>query len=416
MPLYFMRNDITQMHVDAIVTSANEGLRGGGGVDGSVHRAAGPRLLWECLRIRGCRTGSAVVTRAYDLPSRWVIHAVGPVWQGGGHGEERLLASCCQKALQLAVQKKCASVALPLISAGAYGYPKREAMQIISRTAAQFLETHDLNVFIVLFDRESVLIGEQLHHDIERYIDENYVRAHTDPDLEHRRAAFKAPSARPVQAPEPDVDLGPDLAAACLEELSFDDAESRPAAVEADWDLQQEFAPNLAPGAFAAGEPESAAGAFAAEPDSCAFDAEPEFADTSSAAAGGPALWDGHMPSLGDVVAMLDESFVQMLLRKIDEKGMKDSECYKRANIDRKHFSKMRSDIHYRPKKTTAIALAIALELPLEETNELLMKAGFALSRSSVADIIVEYFIRSGNYDIHALNQALFSFDQEPLC
>ena len=326
MPLNIVRNDITKMKVDAIVNAANPSLLGGGGVDGAIHRAAGPELLEECRGLGGCETGSAKITGAYRLPCKYVIHTVGPVWHGGLFGERKLLSSCYRESLNLARDAGCESVAFPLISSGVYGYPRDRALDVAVETIGAFLRDHDMTVYLVVFDRASFQIGERRFQDIESYIDDHYVDLRQD-------------KARRVQS------VG--------------------------------FPPTPAPMAY---------------PQECAAPG-----------------------NLREALAMIDESFSEMLLRKIDEKGMTDAQCYKKANIDRKLFSKIRSDRLYKPSKPTALAFAIALELPLGETRELLEKAGFALSHSSKFDIIVEYFIRQGNYNIYEINEALFAFDQSLL-
>ena len=329
MPLIIVRNDITKMKVDAIVNAANKTLLGGGGVDGAIHRAAGEGLLEECRRLGGCETGMAKITGAYDLPCKYVIHTVGPVWQGGSKNERALLASCYRQSLLLAREKGCGTVAFPLISAGAYGYPRAEALRIARDTIGDFLGENEMTVYIVVFDRASFATGEKLFIDIAEYIDDNYVSKHL---IRRRNDADEySKSARPMAAYE----------------------DSMPS-------------------------------------ERVSSDIEKKLLD-------------------------MDESFSQMLLRKIDEKGITDVQCYKRANVDRKLFSKIRSDPHYRPGKSTAIAFAIALELSLDETLDMLKKAGFTLSHSNKFDIIIEYFIVNGNYNIFEINEALFAFDQSLL-
>ena len=334
MPLSIVRNDITTMAVDAIVNAANESLLGGGGVDGAIHRAAGPELLRECRTLGGCRTGQAKLTKGYRLPARYIIHTVGPVWRGGGCGERELLRSAYRSSLELALAHGFETVAFPLISSGVYGYPKDQALKVAVDTIGDFLLSHDMTVYLVIFDRTAFTIGGKLFADIAAYIDDRYVDAHTDSREAQRRRA-----ARFQAAPPPSVEAELWAPAPC----------------------------RAAPG------------------------------------------------SLDEALDRLDESFSQMLLRKIDERGLTDAQCYKKANIDRKLFSKIRSDIHYKPSKPTAMAFAIALELPLEEAREMLQKAGFAFSPASKFDIIVEYFIAHQNYNIFEINEALFAFDQSLL-
>lgn len=344
MPIKIIRNDITTVKCDVIVNAANSTLLGGGGVDGAIHRAAGPGLLIECMKLGGCKTGQAKLTRAYKLPAKFVIHTVGPKWKGGLEGEQSLLESCYRESLRIAADNKCESIAFPLISSGIYGYPKDQALRVAVDTITSFLIDHDMLVYLVVFDKSAFQISEKLFSDIASYIDDKYVDTN-----------FIFSRSRRNECDESTV----------LAETS----------ILGGWDKEER---------------------------ACAPMAQPSMAMPKAV-------------SLEDAVKQIDESFSQMLLRKIDENGMTDSECYKKANIDRKLFSKIRSDVNYKPSKTTAIAFAIALELDLTETKDMLMKAGFALSHSNKFDIIIEYFITNRNYNIFEINEALFAFDQSLL-
>lgn len=344
MPFEIVRNDITRMDVDAVVNAANTSLLGGGGVDGAIHRSAGPELLAECRTLGGCETGQAKITKGYNLPAKYVIHTVGPIWNGGGSGEKDLLASCYRNSLELAAAYRCETVAFPMISTGAYGYPKDEAMSVAVDTITHFLLDHDIMVYLVVFGRDAFNTGKKLFRDVREYIDDVYAAR-----LEDRRSGRARGNLwhiNPKAALEADMDI--------MEGMHCEDAR---------------YAPSAAP-------------------------------------------MVGAQPDWNEVLRKTDEGFSEALLRMINKKGMTDVECYKKANVDRKLFSKIRSNPAYRPGKPTVMAFAVALELDLRETKQLLRKAGFALTHSSKFDLILEYCISHRRYNIYEINEVLFEFDQ----
>ena len=335
MPFTIVRNDITHMQVDAIVNTANPHPVVGAGVDAAIHAAAGPALLQARQTVGPIAPGHCAITRGFGLSARYVIHAVGPAWQDGHHGEEALLRSCYANALHLAHQHSLVSVAFPLISAGTYAFPHDRALQVAVSAISDFLLHHEMEVYLVVYDRRAFRLSGRLFADVASYIDENYVEQHS--------------------------------AKACRAER------------------RRREAARLAP------------------------------SDMSVPLFGEYAVQEFAAPSLGDLLLETDAGFSETLLKLISRTGEKDSAVYKRANISRQHFSKIRNDPAYQPTKYTALAFAVALRLDLAETRDLLERAGFALSRSNLGDMIVQYFIERGHYDINDINIALFDHDQPQL-
>ena len=343
MPFEIVRNDITKMTVDAIVNSANPRPIVGLGTDSSIHEKAGPRLLLARMRIGSIPVGQAAITPAFRLHAKYVIHTVGPVWDGGSYGEESLLRSCYDQSLKLALEHDCKSIAFPLIATNNYGFPKDKALQIAVAAFSEFLLEHEMLIYLVVFDRSAYKLSEKLFHSIASYIDDHYVDT-----WQNAVYGTVPPSEQSISRRRSDLDLY-----------------RKSASIE-------ETAP-------------------------CAPMAMPMAA------------------SLPDFLKQADAGFTETLLKRIDKTGKKDSEIYKKANLSKQHFSKIRNNPNYKPTKQTAIALALALELDLEQTKDLIGRAGYALSNSSKFDLIIRYFIEQKNYNVVEINIALYEFDQSLL-
>ncbi len=437
MPFRIIRNDITRMKADAIVNTAAPEPGYGRGTDSAVYRKAGAkRLLAQREKIGKIEEGGAEITSAFSLNARYIVHTAGPIWRGGGHGEADRLRLCYANSLKLAQKYGCRSIAFPLISAGSYGFPKQEALDIAVSEIRSFLEGAEMTVYLVLFDKESFTLSGSIFEGVDSYIDERYVTERMAEEYSEDRAVFSMPvsqrrdsgsegmNASMSEALEEEAEREP------AEECASGSAMDQPPAVYAAAGApEQEETPGPEPErcrppamrtAAAAGAPEQEE-TPGPEPERCrppamyaaVASAVPE-QDRSQKRE--PALFRGRAQkmerSLEDVVAQLGETFQERLLRLIDERGMTDVEVYKRANLDRKLFSKIRCNAHYRPKKMTAVALAVALRLNLDETKDLLSRAELALSPSSKFDLIIEYFIDREVYDVYTINLALFEHEQ----
>ena len=266
------------------------------------------------------------------------------MWQDGRHGERELLTECYTNSLRLASENQCSSIAFPLISAGVFGCPAEIAIATATQAIRDFLVQHDIEVYLVVFDRKSFRISNSLFDVVQNYLDEMYVEEILDEeyrgdDRDRRRMGFQAPAYLGDEAPASKESISAPVGAAATS--SFE-----------------------------------------------------------------------KKRSLEDLLGEIDDTFSEALLRLIDAKGKTDPEVYKRANIDRKLFSKIRNNPAYQPSKTTALAFAVALELNLDETRDFIGRAGYAISHSNKLDIIVEYFIDRAEYDIFTINETLFAFGQ----
>ncbi len=332
MPLEIVRNDIVNMQADIIVNTANPKAIIGSGVDSAIQKKAGPKLIEERKQIGDIKVGKAIITSAYNLDAKYVVHVVSPIWIDGNHDEEFLLRNCYKEALNLAKKYNCESIAFPLLATGNNEFPKSLALQIAINEISRFLMENDMQVYLVVYNKEAFVLSEKLFSSIKSYIDEKYIEEKAYEEKIYDKLPSRLPSFSSL------VSSG--FRKATLEECT---------------------------------------------------------------------QYDYRLETILD---NLDAGFSETLLKLIDETGKKDSEIYKKANIDRRLFSKIKNNVDYKPSKTTALAFALALELDLNETKDFIARAGYALSNSSKFDVIIEYFIEHKNYNVFEINEALFEFDQ----
>ncbi len=372
MSFKIVRNDITRIKADAIVNTANPEPVYSAGTDSAVYTAAGAEKLLEVRKKIGrIAEGDVAVTPAFALDAKYIFHTVGPIWQGGNYGEKEIVRKCYQNCLDKAKELELESIAFPLLATGTYGFPKADALLIATSVFSGFLAENEMEITLVVFDSESFALSDKIFAGVDQFIDENYVGEKT--------AEEYSP-----------VNLRAGLEAHVADECAEEPIERKAA--------RRERNRNERRGLFGSGS-------NAMRMDSA----------IPPVAAAGAACASVAPRSLEDVVKNVSETWQESLLRLITERGYSDTEVYKRANVDRKLFSKIRTNKNYQPKKNTAVAFALALRLNLDETKDFLMRAGYAFSPSSKFDLIIEYSIEHGVYDLMLINGALFDHDQPQL-
>ena len=427
MAFRIVRNDITKIKADAIVNTANPKPKYDSGTDTAIYLAAGAEELLEARKKIGrIEEGRVAVTPAFALDAKYIFHTVGPIWYGGQKGERDIVRSCYTNCLNKALELGIESIAFPLLATGNYGFPKAEALQIATSVFSSFLAENDLDITLVVFDNESFTLSGKIFAGIDQYIDENYVEEKTgeeygDPHKGLLMAGLAGAGMGAGAIPGIPFAEGPDAAesfGACAdEEAPVKDRDRREKNNRRLFLGNRRLASRDELFEMRLPQQDMLAGSKAEEvarEEAAALKTEAA-APVAPVAPSAPAAAAAVMPkkrSLDDVMKNISETWSESLLRMITERDLKDSEVYKRANVDRKLFSKIRSDKDYKPKKTTAVAFALALRLNVDEAKDFIGRAGYAFSPSSKFDLIIEYFIENQVYDFMTINLALFEHDQ----
>lgn len=414
MPFKIVRNDITRMQTDAIVNTANELAAVGPGCDYAVYKAAGYDELLSYRRehIGEVKEGDAFITPGFRLPAKYIIHAVSPLFVDGNQGEEERLRACYRSSLALAAENGIRSIAFPLISTGSFGYPKEEGMRIAIDEIHAFLLTNEMQIFLVVFGEKASQMGRNLYPDLETYIDRNYVEEkwkeeyggswHTEA-LHRKEAAYSSISGSQhlnLESPRNRKLFGsiPDNGYA-----AYPGEAMSPAA------MPQAAAPK--PAAKKKQKPGFLDSIFKKDKESPAAEAEEELQEEEAClqAPAAPfidedAAFEEMQRGLRSRMEHMTDTFPQYLLYLIKQKGMENTEVYKRAIVDKKVFSKIKNNPDYHPQKLTALCLCIGAKLNMDESRDLLARAGYALSPCDKTDIIFSYFIENRIYDMIELD------------
>ena len=420
MAFQIIRDDITLVSADAIVNTANPEPIYAGGTDTAIYEAAGAdELLAERRKIGNIVRGQAVETPAFSLDAKYIIHTVGPAWDGGDHGERETVRSCYENSLSLAEKLGCESIAFPLIATGVYGFPKDEALQIAISVFSEFMLHSDMDITLVVFDKESFVLTGKVFSDVDAYIDENYVDEMLDEEYRIDREMSNVPMSREDGIRRKSKRgsffsrLKEDIALSAPSEPDYAFEDSDFCEEEPETDMIPEDS-----------SPDEIAGMFADEDSVDLADEESVFEipddtyEDQSATMGNMDAFKLSKPmmrSLDELDANIGETWAEMLFRLIDEKGYNPVDVYKRSNINKKLFSKINSNNDYHPNKKTAVAFAIGLHLNLDEAKDFLSCAGYAFSKSSKFDLIVQFFIERENYDMFEINEVLFDHDQDTI-
>lgn len=352
MPLKIVRNDITKMQVDAIVNTANTEPIYSYGVDTAVYKAAGEEELLAIRREIGCLDeGEVAITPGFKLPAKYIIHAVSPFYIDGESGEEELLRSCYRKSLRLAYENGCKSIAFPLISTGSFCYPKEEGMRIALDEINAFLLKHEILVYIVVFDETATKLGKNLYPALEAYIDSHYVAEKKEEEYGDAYAGREEDFADEV--------IGHRLSAPLIERSA------RPI-ISAQMSCDEDFY-----------------------------------------------FFEKNESALQERIEHMTDTFQEYLLYLIEQKGLTNAQVYTNAYITKQTFSKIKNNKDYHPEKATALQLCIGAKLNIDETTDLLARAGYALSTSDMRDVIIRFFIENEMYEMTEIEIALDEYGAE---